>query len=382
MEFISVIDRIQVNVFLFDSTPETLYPNIVFTSASAVHTDTNMMLLQTLYPTFTGILTALVGIYYFRCTLFRDTLFKKSDTITCRQIIAQSPPHYEPAIHIDNGIQVHKPTSHRYVGYIRTPNLVRVLRLNVPEQVGIHILCPTAFRKAFLRVNAFHAHDFHQPANTLMVYSKSLKVEEIHKLLYTRCRMLQQDFIHLLHQIQICLRFHFRIIIEAASAYMHLPAKTVDAHSVRKLLPKFHYLTFSPASSQALAKKSFSMVSSPTFFRSCAFSAFRCLTNLSCELSGLTKAALAFCKNSAFQAAIFEGETLNSFANSFNVFCSLTASKATLALKEASNLLLRPMKFPFFLRYKSIKIVFNLCTCLNFGVYYNNQHQIICLFEI
>jgi len=39
-------------------------------------------------------------------------------------------------------------------------------------------------------------------------------------------------------------------------------------------------------------------------------------------------------------------------------------------LKEASNLLLRPMKFPFFLRYKSIKIIFNLCTCLNFGVYY------------
>jgi len=31
------------------------------------------------------------------------------------------------------------------------------------------------------------------------------------------------------------------------------------------------------------------------------------------------------------------------------------------------------MKFPFFLRYKSIKIIFNLCTCLNFGVYYKSD---------
>ncbi len=67
------------------------------------------------------------------------------------------------------------------------------------------------------------------------------------------------------------------------------------------------------------------------------------------------KAALAFCKNSLFSALIFNGDTLNSLANSFNVFCSLSTSKATLALNEVTNLLLRPKTLPFFLRYKSIK---------------------------
>ena len=67
-ELMPVICRIQINVFLFDSTPETFYPNIILASASAIHADTDMMLLQTLYPIFTGILTALVGIYYFRYT--------------------------------------------------------------------------------------------------------------------------------------------------------------------------------------------------------------------------------------------------------------------------------------------------------------------------
>ena len=45
-EFMPVIGRAQINVFLFDSTPETFYPNIILASASAIHADTDMMLLQ------------------------------------------------------------------------------------------------------------------------------------------------------------------------------------------------------------------------------------------------------------------------------------------------------------------------------------------------
>ena len=35
-EFMPVIGRVQINVFLFDSTPETFYPNIILASASAM----------------------------------------------------------------------------------------------------------------------------------------------------------------------------------------------------------------------------------------------------------------------------------------------------------------------------------------------------------
>ena len=316
-ELMPIIGRIQIDIFLLDSTPETFYPNIVFTSASTVHTDTDMMLFQATYPIFTGILTALIGIYYFRCTMSGDTLFKKSDTIACREIITQSPADYESTIDIYNGMQIHKPTSHRDIRDIRTPNLVRAFRLNVSKQVWIYILRLTALREAFLRVYTFHTHDFHQTPDVLMIYLQPLKVEDIHKCPHASCRMLQQKSIHLFHQIHVCLRFSLGFIIEATSGYMHLSAKTVDAYTTRKILSKLHYLTFSPASSQAFAKKSFSILSSPTFFKSRSFSAFRCLTNRSCEVSGLMKAALAFCKNSLFHALIFKGDTLNSLANSF-----------------------------------------------------------------
>jgi hypothetical protein len=44
------------------------------------------------------------------------------------------------------------------------------------------------------------------------------------------------------------------------------------------------------------------------------------------------------------------------------------ASKTTLALKEASNLLFRPILNPFFYMVQRYKIFFNFCTCPIFGV--------------
>ena len=367
-ELVTVISRIQVDILLFYGTPETFYPDIVLTSPPSVHADTDIMALQTSCPFFTSVLASLIGIENIRCSVSADAIFKKSRAVAGRKIIAESPAYNEAAIDINNSIQVHEAVFDRNIGYIRTPYSIRTVRLEVAQQIGMYVFCLTTPGQTFTGIHTFYTHDLHQTTDTLMVYPTTAKTEYIRELLHSCSRMFQNNPVYFFHHIQISLRLTFRTIIVAAAGYVHLLAEMMDAYPFGKLPAKSGYLTFSPASSQALAKKSFSMVNSPTFFKRRSFSALRWLNSFSREVSGLTNAALALARNSCFQAVIFTGETSNSLANSVKVFCSLMASKATLALKEASNLLFRPILNPFFYMVQRYKIFFNFSTCTIFGV--------------
>lgn len=44
--FFNAVGRIEIDVFMFDGAPETLYQNIVFTTSIDVHTDLNIKPMQ------------------------------------------------------------------------------------------------------------------------------------------------------------------------------------------------------------------------------------------------------------------------------------------------------------------------------------------------
>ena len=282
-EFITIIGWIQIYEFLFDRSPETLYPYIVLTSASAVHTNADTMAFQAVYPLLTCILATLIRIHDLRRSMSEDTCLEKFYAIACRQAVAEFPTNYEPAIHIYNSIQIHKAMPHWDIRYVCTPSLIWMARSKMSEKIRIYVFFHTSLGQTFARINTLNAHNFHQTTDSLMIDSITLNTEVIYEFLNTCCRMIAQDLINLSHKILICLRFYFRLVFECAARYTHLCTKVLDADTLWQILSKFLYLTFSPASSQALAKKSFSTVSSPIFFRRRSFSDLRCVTTFSSE---------------------------------------------------------------------------------------------------
>ena len=80
--------------------------------------------------------------------------------------------------------------------------------------------------------------------------------------------MIQLLLVHYLLHLQILCRLTLRLVVQCRTIQAHKFAIALAGNACGALLLKLYYLTLSPASSQALAKKSHSSVSWPTFLRS------------------------------------------------------------------------------------------------------------------
>ena len=70
------VGRIDIDVFLLDSAPETFYPDVVLAAAPAIHADEDSVLFQEVFPCLCCILRALVAVDDLRRTELADTFFE------------------------------------------------------------------------------------------------------------------------------------------------------------------------------------------------------------------------------------------------------------------------------------------------------------------
>ena len=92
----------------------------------------------------------------------------------------------------------------------------------------------------------------------------SVGVQIVGKSLLAGRRMLRVMSVHDFHQLQVFSTLTAFLVIEAASVDLHPFAESFSTNACGALLFQLDYLTLSPASSQACAKKSHSSVSCPT----------------------------------------------------------------------------------------------------------------------
>ena len=134
-QFVHALRRVQINVLLLDGAPETLYPDIVLVPAASVHADLYFVAAKQIEPSLRGELTALVGVYNLRRAVPLHGLTKQFVAVwfmgccshsvaTRRQGVAQPPADDEAAVHVDDGVKVHKSVFHRDVGDVDAPHLV------------------------------------------------------------------------------------------------------------------------------------------------------------------------------------------------------------------------------------------------------------------
>lgn len=258
-----------------------------------------------------------------------------------RQRVAEPPPHDESTVHVNQGIKIHESSFHRYVGNIRAPHLVRPHHFHASQQLRVYVLRTASFRETFLRIYSIDSHYSEQSSDPLLVNHYAHQCEHVDHRQHSCRGMLHVVLVHFLHYAEILFALSLWFVVERAAVELQQFAEPVPAQACGAPFLDLYYLTFSPASSQALAKKSHSIVISPTFFSNLSLSDLSFFSSFLLS-AGFSKACAAVARNSAFHSTILPGATSNRLASSAIVSFSLIASMATFALRAGVNLLIRP----------------------------------------
>jgi hypothetical protein len=72
---------LEINLFVFQSSPEALNKDIIQPSALAVHADFDAVIFQYIGKIFTGKLSALVAIEYISCAVVCQRFFQRFNTM-------------------------------------------------------------------------------------------------------------------------------------------------------------------------------------------------------------------------------------------------------------------------------------------------------------
>lgn len=77
----TVIVGIEIDIVLFEGSPEALYPGIVTATAATVHADLDLMGLERFNPFFARVLAALVGVDNLGYSICGDSPLKNFDGV-------------------------------------------------------------------------------------------------------------------------------------------------------------------------------------------------------------------------------------------------------------------------------------------------------------
>ena len=136
-------------------------------------------------------------------TLSIDGVFKRINTKLGIQGIGQAPGKNLAAVPIHHGNKIHKPPGQRDIGDICSPDLIRVINVQVPEQIRIYLVIRMRATGLLFGVNGFQAHEAHQPLNTLTVDLVAHPSQIIPHGAAAPCGRFEILFIDKFHQFQI-----------------------------------------------------------------------------------------------------------------------------------------------------------------------------------
>src|SRR5215210_2864116 len=168
-QFRTGLERVQVDTLVFQAAPQPLDEHVVHPTAFAVHRYPYLRIPQDLCELRRGELAALVGVENLRPAVTGQGVLQRLDAEPHIHRVRYTPRQHlaRPPVHDRDKIQ--KPASHRNVGEIRAPDLVRPVDRQVSEQIRVDPMLRMRDRRAWPLVDRYKAHYRHQSAHALAV---------------------------------------------------------------------------------------------------------------------------------------------------------------------------------------------------------------------
>ena len=108
--------RMQIDLLVFDASPESFHEHVVAPTAFAVHADLNAVVLEQPREGLACELAALVGVEDLRATMLRDRRLHRFEAEVRRQRIGQPPGQDPTSGPVQNRKQVDEAPTHRNIG--------------------------------------------------------------------------------------------------------------------------------------------------------------------------------------------------------------------------------------------------------------------------
>ena len=105
--------------------------------------------------------------------MYSNCFFENIFAPLCTHRVADAPSNNLAAVHINDCGHVHKALFHRYIGDVRTPNLVGMGNLQVSKQIRFDKLLHSRFGEVLAPVNRIPTHHPKQTTDTLWTYNKA-----------------------------------------------------------------------------------------------------------------------------------------------------------------------------------------------------------------
>jgi len=158
----------QVNILIFQGSPQALCKYVVHASPPAIHADINPIILDSCGEGGAGKLGPLIAIEDFRFPKLKGH-FQRLQTERRIQRCGCLPCKDESTPPVHDRHQVHEASGERDIGYVGGPHLILPVNGNVPEQIRINLVPWMRIAQAGLLIDGLQTHFPHQTLDMLSV---------------------------------------------------------------------------------------------------------------------------------------------------------------------------------------------------------------------
>src|ERR1035441_1646235 len=319
---------VQVDVLVFERTPEALDEDVVAPAALAVHADLDAFFFEPPGEGFAGELTALIGVEDLGPAVLAQSLVQCFDAERSVHGDRQPPSQHAAAKPVDDRSQIDEAMRHGDIGNVHCPNLIGPRDRESAQQVEINPVPWRGFGGVRSAIESLDAHAPHQCAHVAATHFKTLMAEHVAQHAAAGERIVHVQFVDAPHQHQVGVRNWARPIVDRGAADLQQFRLSADGQLVFGVDHRFALNR--PALTSAVSKKSFSSVSSPILACIRVTSTLPCCSALSSQKTPIEPSC-----NRVFQSVIWLGWTSNCWANSARVLSPFSAARATFALNVA-----------------------------------------------
>ena len=167
-QFFHCLEVIEEKHLIFYTFPSSFCPNIVFCLSYAIHAELDsIFLFDEVHKFITGKLGSLVAVQYPWFPISIDCVLKTCQAKGNIHRIGQPPGQDLPTIYIHDCHQVHHAFRHSQIGNVSTPDMIGMVNLQVPEQIGELMAAFPLSRQVWPRGHGHEACIAHQGTNLL-----------------------------------------------------------------------------------------------------------------------------------------------------------------------------------------------------------------------
>lgn len=167
---------LEIDLLVFQGTPETFHKNVIVNPPSAVHADSDATGFQDIGEPAGSELGALVRVEDLRPASLKG-IRERFDAEVNLHCYGRSPGDDVTAEPIHDGDKVDETLLHPNIRYVSRPYLIRTINHYPPEQVWILLGPRFGLTQTLLGINSLDPHPVHEPADPLTVHYMTLTAQ-------------------------------------------------------------------------------------------------------------------------------------------------------------------------------------------------------------